>query len=834
MATLDVWDQPSGYSFGLVEEQASISLPLPVKLQNISGVTFKVISGSLPGGLRIDGVNIVGSPYIISNVVDYNFCIRASKDGVISDRTYKITVNGATDPVFITPPLDLPMGIHQQLYALDASYVSYQLEAYDLNPSTNRLTYYIASGDGLLPPGLTLSSTGLISGYIKPLSQVNTLNVSYQFTVTLTNGVNYAQRIFRIVVIGDDQFRADSLVLDGFAGLFTADSTYIRNPVWVSTSTLGLFRANNYLTLPVTVYDNTDTVFRLERTNMEVYAIAKRLVLSDNKLGLNTVTITTNNTVPVGGQYFTLENYITGADSTTYRIYSVIDLGESRYKLTLYSPLLVDIPDNSYFYIGTLSQLPEGTAFDTTTGEVYGTIPYQPAITKTYIFTVTAIRYGDSKDDYVTTSKTFNVIVIGEITSKIAWTTDTNLGNIPASYVSTLRVNATSTVTDTAVLYSLTGGSLPGGLSLSTDGEIVGTVNRYYNPLTGTLGITTFSEYSGSNLNEGSVTYSDITFDNGTTTIDRTYKFKVTANDQFNYSANEREFTVGITTPNTVEYSNITARPFLNPTQRNVWKNFINDTTIFTPSSIYRTNDPSFGVQSNLSMLIYAGLQTEEAAAYVGAIGLNHKRKRFTFGNVKKAIATDPITGATVYEVIYVEINDPLEPNGKRLPAAIKSPNGKLAAPTADNNANIWQSGAIDVDTQYTNQPNLSVTIDSTGYIVSDTSANTYYSNSISNWQDRLRATVDANGDAILTERNYLPLWMRTIQPDSKEELGYALAVPLCFCKTGEADTIMLNIKFSGFDFKVLDYTIDRYTIDSVAGETGDKYLVFRNDRITV
>jgi hypothetical protein len=75
---------------------------------------------------------------------------------------------------------------------------------------------------------------------------------------------------------------------------------------------------------------------------------------------------------------------------------------------------------------------------------------------------------------------------------------------------------------------------------------------------------------------------------------------------------------------------------------------------------------------------------------------------------------------------------------------------------------------------------------------------------------------------------------MRSIQPGGKQELGFQLAVPLCYCKLGAADDIILNIKFSGFDFKVLDYTADRYIIDSVEGSTGDKYLVFKNDRITV
>ena len=75
---------------------------------------------------------------------------------------------------------------------------------------------------------------------------------------------------------------------------------------------------------------------------------------------------------------------------------------------------------------------------------------------------------------------------------------------------------------------------------------------------------------------------------------------------------------------------------------------------------------------------------------------------------------------------------------------------------------------------------------------------------------------------------------MRSIPKGNKEQLGYILSVPLCFCKPGTADTILLNIKFSGFDFKALDYTVDRFIIDSVTGYLGDKYLVFKNDRITV
>ena len=117
------------------------------------------------------------------------------------------------------------------------------------------------------------------SGIVQPYS----LNLNYQFKVTVTDGTNFAQRVFRILVLGDDQFRADSLTKDGFAGSFTADSTFLRSPVWVSQSNLGVVRADNYLTLPVAIYDNKNTQFSLNPVNNEISA--QSIALSTAEIG---------------------------------------------------------------------------------------------------------------------------------------------------------------------------------------------------------------------------------------------------------------------------------------------------------------------------------------------------------------------------------------------------------------------------------------------------------------------------------------------------------------------------------------------------------------------
>lgn len=850
--TINVWTKPSGYNFGTFLESSQIYPPASSEIPtdwdsgvtyapnsnvifngktyfsrqtstnkqpdtnqiywaqyillpaNAENITFSIISGNLPEGMFLTDNYIFGTPFVINTTSKIPVCIRATDGVSISDRTFYLTVDGSAPPAFITKPGALEIGVHQQLYVKSGTYVSYQLEGFDLTTlGTGTLSYFISSDDGHLPPGLSLSNSGLISGYVEPIlsntvgaqynevfdpSKLRDFSANFQFRVTLSNGVTLNHRIFRILVAGSDEFRADSTSELGFAGGFSADVTYLRQPVWLTDSNLGIYRANNYLTIPITLYDSTSTTVRLEHTNHEVYAVSEFLDndFTTNTAGSRYVSVSNVTGTINFGYFFSLEHYLTDASSTMYQISAVEQIGDA-YKLTITHPLEMDLPPGTAFYIGTRCTLPEGTAFDSDGGELYGSIPYQPAITQYYTFTINAQRYSDELYEFVNSAKTFSITILGDITSEIKWSTASNLGEVPANYPCVLSVKASSSVPNASVVYTVASGELPAGLKLNLDGEIIGMVNQFY--VSETLkGLTTFSEYDS----DGNVTIANQSFDNGITTFDRTFKFTVRATDQYNYSASEREFVITVTTPNDVAYSNISVRPLLTPDQRALWASFINDTTIFTPSSIYRVNDRHFGVQSTLTMLVFAGIETVSAGAYATAIELNHKRKRFLFSDVKKATAATE--SGEVYEVIYIQMLDPLEPNGKRLQEQITA------------------------------------------------SSSVYYPNSITNWQKRIASTVGhyrtVDGQQVpvpvLTERNYLPLWMRTIQSNSKEQLDYTLAVPLCFCKVGTADDILLNIKHSGFDFNNIDYTVDRYIIDAVTDSTGDKYLAFSNDRTTI
>jgi len=966
------------------------TINLPVV--NDTGVTYSIISGKLPPGMRLNGNTITGSPYEVARATDFSFCVRASKSGEIADRTFIITIEGEDAPEFVTPEGFLNLGDPGELFVMDNTYVDYQIVATDSDTGAGqKLSYFIARGDGSLPPGLVLTNDGRLVGFIQPALSIKPsdgsgqyddstydniaydfaflptngydsytydnvffdfaltankpkkLNRTYEFVVTVTDGdtlpsttvettypdnnINnpvftttyVAKRKFKLFVVGDDYFRADNTTwLDGNS-MFTADVTYLRPPAWLTSSYLGLHRANNYITLILDTYETDNIIYSLEQVNAYSRATTLQNSITDNVQGSYTLTTTLTTTAPTVGHFLTFSGLVQEAFQLN-RVDNVVSLGNNKYRLTLYYPLEVTIPNGVDFLIGTKSELPPGMQFDENNAEVHGLVPYQPAITKSYQFTVTAskvsgkinqaeyvckplnqgikiseiriskidypdvsaalknismlviddfkidpvyissidyssisevsitlstniilsldsniqIQYTVSAGERANTPKIFTVDILGEVDSAISWVTPSDLGTINANFISTLSLKAVSTIPNSTILYTITSGRLPPGLSLDLDGEIVGKVSQYGIPEEGTLGLTTFDFGSG-------IT----TFDGGSTTSDRVYNFTVLAKDQYGYSAITRTFSVKVDTPNQLVYSNIRVKPFLKSSQRSIWRDFISNTDVFTPNNIYRPSDPNFGVQTDLSMLVFAGIETKEAATYVSAMGLNHKRKRFQFGELKTAVAVNPGTIDQVYEVIYVEMIDPLEPDGKRLQNKLTKFSPQPNTITVDKSNTIWsrldEDNNIDAPTSIRPEPIM--TVDSTGYEVSNPNVTEYFPSSISNWRDRLKNWNDIDPNTGLpvsfaTERNYLPLWMRSIQPGTKQEIDFKLAVPLCYCKVGTSSDIVLNIKnyikTSGFSFNQLDYTADRYIIDSVEGLSADKYLVFRNDRITI
>ena len=570
-----------------------------------------------------------------------------------------------------------------------------------------------------------------------------------------------------------------------------------------------------------------------------------------------------------------------------YRITHVETVDTDRYRVTLAVPLAVNVSDDIQFYSGTLSQLPPNMSLDTRTGEVYGYIPYQNATTIPYWFTISANNISP-EGLRASSARQFRVDVISNVDSSITWISPGDLGFIEANYTSLLKVQAKSTRAD--VMYTLKSGNLPPGLTLAPSGEIIGRVTQYgfrgTNQTTYDLSLndeTTFDNDATTNditiggfsellqedgfsilqedtskliiiaykneyilaCDQSGLTTFDLPlgtlFDRNEITFDRQFEFTVQASDVTGYSTNTKTFTITVRTPYSKIFSNIYTPVLLPRDQRQVWHDFVHNTDIFTPSYIFRnTVDLEFGIPQDIRMLIYGGIETVSAAEYVSMMNLNVRKKRFQFGSIKLALAIAPGTQETVYEVIYVEVLDPQEPRGLHLPQQLTNIGINSQTITVDNSKILWRRGIDELSIPAPESPRPSMdlmpTADTSGHYASNPNTSSYFTNSITNWRNYIR-----NWGDVETERNYLPLWMRSIQPSTRRELGFILAIPLCYCNPGTGQQIMNNISYymrtSGFSFDQFDFVADRFIIIPAqeyhcAG--GTRYFVFDNQRFTI
>ena len=457
-------------------------------------------------------------------------------------------------------------------------------------------------------------------------------------------------------------------------------------------------------------------------------------------------------------------------------------------------------------------------------------------------------------------SKTFTVKMLGNIDSTITWKSDKDLGSINANLTSIIRIEAETSVPDAIVRYSLVSGRLPPGLNLALDGEVFGKVQQFGNGryksfwkqsrdyIVGDVVKVVDKKYTCLRAHTSSAAFStdiaselwsennifevnglltldqnDLTLDGDTTTIDKTYTFTARAEDQFGFSATTKTFTILINDPNDLTFSNVFVRPFLDKQQKFIYNSFISDPIIFNPSLVYRPNDTEFGVQNDLKMLVYAGIENVEMEKFVGAAAKNHKRKSFKFGNVKSAVAYLPGTRDIVYEVVYVDIIDPYDTTEGVVKNSIniKTKNNRLIN---DTNYEIQDDSFSNVDTSpFRFRPiTSSITIDSDALSVDEKEKQRKYISNITNMRSRI-------SNIGTTDNNFLPLWMRTPQQNNIQALGFVPCVVLSYCKPGTSADLLLNIKNSGFDFSSINFEIDRYIIDSTKGNSNDQYVLFAN-----
>lgn len=910
---LNVWTQSSGYSLATLQERQVVLITLPTLplTGDLISTTFTVISGRLPQGLRLSNNVIKGTPFEVERNITATFVIRAQRGSEISDRTFTITVQGPDEPVWVTPGKEpelaypegtslglLPVNPTGQAFVIDNTYIDFQLQAIDTDLSAGgTLEFFIQDGDGQLPPGLELTTDGRIVGKIDPILNLDVsagagyfdtnlydsnpfdfgeqprtgldtflydtfvydyfdivttprkLNRNYEFVVSVSDRVSIVRRKFRIYVVGEDFFRADNTILQVGDGAYTADATYLRAPFWLNASNLGIKRANNFVTIMLDAFDPVPEVgplvYELAETNPDTTPseLPEGLFLDANNGEIfgfipYQPAITKNYKFTINAVKYDASGYtevevaiVVGLNAVYGQNYLDINpLGEE--DQALIADQYLRIGNFQYKIVSYTSQSVIGGSY----ARIRFDIPLKinvPAFDSLGNPTVFALTFIEStlENNTVRSPKTFELAVLGEVDSVIRFVTPTDLGDIKANFFSTLLIEAETTVPGAVLFYQLVSqnndGSqsrLPPGLELKSTGELVGKVRQFGTE--SSPGLTIFDNGT-------------TTFDGDSQSYDRVYRFTILARDQFLYSAILGEFSITVTTGTNRLYSDIYAQPYPAPAKRLLFSNFINDTSIFTPDKIYRFSDPTFGLQTNLKMLIFAGIETRQASDYIMALNRNTKRKRFRLGNVKKAVAKPQGTNDILYEVIYLEVLDDYEVNGRSV-SSVKLPNYVKSKVQINQTRINPPDNKLGQDLPERFRPNGDpLTTDNSRVFASGADQEFAYPVSITNIRKNIRSlqVTGEDGSTVRTidrENEFLPLWMVTPQDARTAATGYIKAIPLCYCKPGTADFILANIRNSEFDFSQLDYEIDRFIIDNTTGNSEPQFLKFTNYRYNV
>lgn len=403
-------------------------------------VLFNLQAGQLPAGIQVaDNGLIIGTPKAVASIqgvptpvavdVTSKFTVRAYTTNYINgqhildqirDRTFSLTVTGPNPPKFLTPA-----GQIAQYY--DGSLVAgLQIQYSDIDPGA---TVRVSVVGGNLPPGLTMSTTGLISGFITPLSPIDatagfsrdgqgydefsfdfstmSVNSNYEFTVELFDGVYSQLRTFSIYIYSKNSLSADTTDITADNTFVTADVTPARNPIITNPQgSIGTVRNNNWFAYQF--------------------------------IGLDL-----------------------DGDQVDYEL--LFDTGDS-------------------------AGLP-GLTLDQNSGWLYGYIPDLGLTEQTYNF---GVRISKDIDPLNFNEYYYSLSIVGAINTEITWITPSDLGTINNGATSTLYVEAVN-IEGITLQYRLLSGSnstLPQGLALLTSGNIAGRVS--FDTFALDLGTTTF------------------------------------------------------------------------------------------------------------------------------------------------------------------------------------------------------------------------------------------------------------------------------------------------------------------------------------------------------
>lgn len=801
-----IWTTPAGaigtYPYGIAMTFLVVAEPVAPA----STVTYTLLSGTLPTNLTLKSSNglISGIPTIVTQNTTSTFTIRATDNlGNLRDRTFSITVSGTAVPRFTTPAGSL-RSINDSTWT--------QIQVQYANPdSTN--TVVVDLQEGLLPPGLELSPSGLIQGYaLPPIINLTLPTV----TTTALSSVSSSDYIFCVDNAINTTMIGRPVVFTNTFGDLVANQTYYIRAVNTTNNSFSISATEFGSTLPLTDATGTMTVtlpsVSTGQPTKRTYSFVLRLL---SPLGGNiasySITVTNQNlSVSQGGPGLQPNSRIPTILNTRPLEIAPTD-NDPYYGYYILPPVapsqaaqIGTIQSDNYFAFKILghdfdgndleyvfSNLPSWMTGDSNTGWLTGyPILSVPSIIN-YNFTVSTRKVGSPS----ITSGNFNfsLTLSLDILGNIEWITTEDLGTVFNGSISTLKVFALS---DVALQYRVTEGSLPPDLQLLSNGEITGIIADQ--PTSQLLEANTTTNFS----------FTVQAYSTEYTAISSNKTFNVNVYQQYSQ-------------PTDILY--IEASPSIE--DRQLLNTLLDNDTLIPTESLYRPTDVHFGKATSVIYEHAYGIYASSIQEYIAAIkNKNHYWRNVTLGELKTAVAKND-AGEIIYEVVYSEVIDNLiNPAGVSVPKSIDWPR------PIDLNLGPWYTSVTDIFTSYGN-PDLDLLPGQTYYTsLSPGYAATLYPNSLFNMRNQVAEVLGQVYNSTL-----LPQWM-TSQQANGSTLGYTQAWVICYTKPGFSDIVKTNIEtnwgytnaqgnFVHYSLNQINFELDRFSVNKSATYDWDNGL---------
>ena len=253
---LPKWITPAG-TLGIVPELEYYQYTLDAYDPSAGTLVYSLVSGRLPLGIqvvttgRLQGIP-VSEPGGDQNVT-YTFTVRAKNSSTngLSDRTFSLTITNVAPPIINVPTRNSYLGLF-----LDGTEYTEQLEAIEATPGAT-LVWSLKNGD--LPPGLTLRSDGILTGYFEPIpnpaagsdpdwdqaawdylgwqTSLYAIKKRFTFTIKVSDGINSDLSTYTLDVYPRSSLTADhdditaDLTLLGTGVTLTIDTGNKHNPI---------------------------------------------------------------------------------------------------------------------------------------------------------------------------------------------------------------------------------------------------------------------------------------------------------------------------------------------------------------------------------------------------------------------------------------------------------------------------------------------------------------------------------------------------------------------------------------------------------------------------